>query len=62
MSYEKLRRYVASVLARAKGEGGQALAEYGLVLTLIALVAVAALTAIGLALTGYYEAFVAAFP
>jgi len=32
------------------------------VLTLIALVAVAALTAIGLALTGYYEAFVAAFP
>ncbi len=62
MSYEKLRRYVASVLVWAKGEGGQALAEYGLVLTLIALVAVAALTAIGLALTGYYEAFVAAFP
>jgi Flp pilus assembly pilin Flp len=62
MSYGKLRRYAATVVAQAKGEGGQALGEYALVLSLIALVAVAALTAIGLALTGYYEAFVAAFP
>jgi len=40
------------MLARFKSEEGQALAEYGLILGLIAVVAIAALTALGLGITG----------
>ncbi|GAF70958.1 unnamed protein product, partial [marine sediment metagenome] len=41
----------------AKGEDGQALAEFTLVLALVALGAVVALTALGLAVSGFYESF-----
>ena len=57
MTYGKLRPYVALVLATAKGKDGQALGEFALVLALVALAAVAALTAVGLAVSGFYESF-----
>ena len=60
MSYGKLWRYVASVLTRAEGEDGQALGEYALVLALVALVAVLALTALGLIISGFFEPVAAA--
>ena len=55
VSYGKLWRYVASVLTRLEGEDGQALGEYALVLALVALVAVLALTALGLVIPGLWE-------
>lgn len=42
-------------------EDGQALAEYGLILALIAVVAVAALTALGLAVSGQLDEVTSAF-
>jgi len=45
---EALLRFVA----RFEREDGQALAEYGLILALIAVVAVAALTTLGVAVSG----------
>ena len=49
-------------LAReSKREEGQALAEYGLILALIAVVAVAALTALGLAVSGQLDEVTSAF-
>lgn len=42
-------------------EEGQALAEYGLILALIAVVAVAALTALGLAVSGQLDEVTSAF-
>jgi len=57
VSYGKLGAYVACVLAQAKGKDGQALAEFTLVLALVALGAVVALTALGLAVSGFYESF-----
>ena len=55
MSYEKLWHYLVCVLPRAKREDGQALGEYALVLTFIAMAAVLALTALGLAISGSWE-------
>jgi len=43
---------ILRLVARFKSEEGQALAEYGLILGLIAVVAIAALTALGLGLSG----------
>ncbi len=40
------------LMARFQREEGQALAEYGLILALIAVVSIAALTALGLAVSG----------
>jgi Flp pilus assembly pilin Flp len=48
--------------ARKRGERGQALAEYSLVLAFIAAACVLALGALGLALAGHLDAFAAAFP
>jgi len=45
---EALLRFVA----RFEREDGQALAEYGLILALIAVVAIAALTTLGVAVSG----------
>ena len=45
---EALLRFVA----RFEREDGQALAEYGLILALIAVVAIAALTVLGVAVSG----------
>lgn len=55
MSYEKWWHYVACVLPYGKREDGQALGEYALVLTLVAMAAVIALTALGLAIPGFWE-------
>lgn len=55
MSYGKSRHYLACVLRQAGGEEGQALGEYTLVLAFVAMMAVVALTALGLALPGFWE-------
>jgi pilus assembly protein Flp/PilA len=48
----RINEVLLKVLARFQREEGQALAEYGLILALIAVVAIAALTALGLAVSG----------
>ena len=55
MSYEKLWHYLVCVLPQIKREDGQALGEYALVLTFVAMAAVLALTALGLAISGFWE-------
>jgi Flp pilus assembly pilin Flp len=58
MGYGKLQRYVACVVALAKGRDGQALAEFAMVLAFVAMAAVLALTALGLTVGGFYDSFV----
>jgi pilus assembly protein Flp/PilA len=48
----RINEALLRVLARFQREEGQALAEYGLILALIAVVAIAALTTLGLAVSG----------
>ena len=48
----RTKEAVLRIFAFYKDEEGQALAEYGLILGLIAVVAIAALTLLGTALTG----------
>jgi pilus assembly protein Flp/PilA len=48
----KIEHAVLRLFVLYKDEEGQALAEYGLILGLIAVVAIAALTAVGLAISG----------
>jgi Flp pilus assembly pilin Flp len=55
MSYEKRRSYLARVVAWARGENGQTLGEYALILGFVAMVAIIALTALGVALPGFWE-------
>ncbi len=55
MSYAKLGHYLVWVLPQAKREDGQALGEYALILAFIAMAAVLALTALGLAISGSWE-------
>ncbi|MGQ9571983.1 MAG: hypothetical protein ACUVV3_02170 [Dehalococcoidia bacterium] len=43
-------------------EEGQALGELSLILAFVAMVAVIALTALGLAVSGFYDSFVGFFP
>ncbi|MEO8457787.1 MAG: Flp family type IVb pilin [Chloroflexota bacterium] len=50
--FSKINEAVLRLFVMYKDEEGQALAEYGLILGLIAVVAIAALTAVGLAVTG----------
>jgi len=52
---------VSHLIRDSRDEEGQALAEYGLVLALIAVVAVAALTALGLAVSGQLDEVTSAF-
>jgi pilus assembly protein Flp/PilA len=52
---------LAGLTRLGKREDGQALAEYGLILALIAVVAVAALTALGLAVSGQLDEVTSAF-
>lgn len=49
----KLNEALLSLWARFSDEDGQALAEYGLILGLIAVVCIAALTLLGLAISGH---------
>lgn len=46
----RLREGVAAIPMKLKGEAGQGLAEYGLILALIAVVCVAGLTQLGIAI------------
>jgi Flp pilus assembly pilin Flp len=48
----KIRDFVTGLAVRFQSEAGQALAEYGLILALIATVAILAMTALGLAISG----------
>ena len=48
----KINEALVAFVARFDREDGQALAEYGLLLALIAVVCIAALTALGLAVSG----------
>jgi pilus assembly protein Flp/PilA len=50
--FSKTNEALRSIVARLGREDGQALAEYGLLLALIAVVCVLALTALGLAISG----------
>ena len=50
--FSKISEAVLGLLARYQSDEGQAMAEYGLVLALIAVVCIAALTAIGLGISG----------
>lgn len=49
-------------VARFEGQRGQTLAEYGLILALIAAVCIAAVGFLGLALAGQLDAITAALP
>jgi len=50
--FSKINEALLSIITRPRREDGQALAEYGLLLALIAVVCVLALTALGLAISG----------
>jgi pilus assembly protein Flp/PilA len=49
-------RIILGLQTRVRNEEGQALAEYGLILGLIAVVCIIALTGIGLAIAGQMDA------
>lgn len=53
---------ILRIVARLQDEQGQALAEYGLLLGLVAVVAIAALTALGLAMTDKFQNVADAIP
>jgi len=50
--FSKMNEALLAIVARFDREDGQALAEYGLLLALIAVVCILALTALGLAIAG----------
>ena len=50
--FSKINGALTAFVARFDREDGQALAEYGLLLALIAVVCILALTALGLAISG----------
>jgi len=50
--FSKINEALVRFVAQFEREDGQALAEYGLLLALIAVVCIAALTALGLAVAG----------
>lgn len=53
--------YVKNLAAVAENEEGQSLAEYGLILALIAVVCIAAVTALGGEIAAYLEQLQGAF-
>ncbi len=58
----KINAALLRLYARFEQEKGQALAEYGLILALIAVAAILALTALGLAVAGQMDAITAKMP
>jgi Flp pilus assembly pilin Flp len=61
MSYVKLRSFVWWLWGPGARENGQALAEFTFVVALVALVCVLTLTALGVAVTGLFEAVLPGF-
>ena len=59
--FSKMNEALTAIVARFDREDGQALAEYGLLLALIAVVCIAALTALGLAISGTFGSITGAF-
>ena len=57
----KINDVMLRALSAFEREKGQALAEYGLILALIAVAAILALTALGLAVSGKLDEVTAAF-
>ena len=55
----KINDAVRALITRVQYESGQALAEYGLILALIAVVCILALTALGVAISGKLSALTA---
>jgi Flp pilus assembly pilin Flp len=51
----KIAEFMLRLVARLQSEKGQALAEYGLILALVAVVAILAVTALGLAVSDTLE-------
>jgi pilus assembly protein Flp/PilA len=56
----KINEAILQLFVRARDEEGQALAEYGLILGLIAVVAIAALTLMGTLISGKLDAITTA--
>ena len=48
----KISEFIVGLVGRFRSEEGQALAEYGLILALIAAAAIISLTAVGVAVSG----------
>ena len=59
--FSKMNEALTAIVARFDREDGQALAEYGLLLALIAVVCILALTALGLAIAGTLSSITGAF-
>jgi pilus assembly protein Flp/PilA len=59
--FSKINEALAGFVSRFEREDGQALAEYGLLLALIAVVCILALTALGLAISGTLGSITGAF-
>ncbi|MGQ9572420.1 MAG: Flp family type IVb pilin [Dehalococcoidia bacterium] len=59
---KKISGFFTGLVARLRSEAGQALAEYGLILALIAVVCILGLTALGLAVSGQLDAITAVMP
>jgi pilus assembly protein Flp/PilA len=57
-----LTSWIWRMLARFRSEEGQALAEYGLIIALIAVVCILTLTAVGVAISGNLGDIAAAMP
>jgi pilus assembly protein Flp/PilA len=58
----KINDFVLRFVARFRSEAGQALAEYGLILALIAVVCLIALGVLGVAVSGNLQAIADAMP
>lgn len=53
--FSKINEALMKLFVQARDEDGQALAEYGLILGLIAVLAIGALTIIGTAISGHLD-------
>jgi pilus assembly protein Flp/PilA len=58
----KISEFVMRLMARYESEKGQALAEYGLILALVAVVCILAVTAVGVAISGTLGDIAGAMP
>ena len=58
----KITAALQGFVSRFEREGGQALAEYGLILALIAVIAIAGLTLLGVAILGNLNAISGVMP